>query len=132
MTTVFHKSLHGRFLEIKSYLRRQKLHKTNQGSNFIGGSFSNRDNVRAPIQFRRERKSQHLKQRFFFKKRPIYFQINSTRINRTVKWNQLSFLSKENIKPILAPVYSAWHRSDSSSEANSNCCHKTNTWSHLE
>ena len=31
-----------------------ELHRTNQGSNFLGGSFSNRDNVRAPIQFRRE------------------------------------------------------------------------------
>ena len=26
----------------------------NQGSNFIGGCFSNRDDVRAQIQFRRE------------------------------------------------------------------------------
>ena len=31
-----------------------ELHRTNQGSNFLGGSFSNRDSVRAPIQFRRE------------------------------------------------------------------------------
>ena len=35
-------------------LRRNKLHRTNQGSNFLGGSFSNRDNIRASIQFRRE------------------------------------------------------------------------------
>ena len=46
--------MYGRFLEIHSNLRRKKLHRTNQGSNFLGGSFSNRDNVRAPIQFRRE------------------------------------------------------------------------------
>ena len=33
---------------------KKKLLRTNQGSNILGGSFSNRDNVRAPIQFRRE------------------------------------------------------------------------------
>ena len=54
MTTVFHVWPYGRFIEIQSNLRRKKLHRTNQGSNFLGGSFSNRDNVRAPIPFRRE------------------------------------------------------------------------------
>ena len=34
--------------------KRKKLYRTNQISNFLGGSFSNRDNVRASIQFRRE------------------------------------------------------------------------------
>ena len=33
----------------------------NKSSNFLGGSFSNRDNVRAPIQFRREGQRQHHK-----------------------------------------------------------------------
>ena len=33
----------------------------NQGSNFIGGSFSSRDNVRAPIQIRRASSPQHFK-----------------------------------------------------------------------
>ena len=50
MTTVFHTWPHGRFIEIQNNLRRKKLHRTNQGSNFLGGSFSNRGNVRAPIQ----------------------------------------------------------------------------------
>ena len=35
--------------------------KANQGSNFLGGTFSNRDHVRTPIQFRRESQLQHLK-----------------------------------------------------------------------
>ena len=52
MTIVFHARPYGRFKEIKSSLRRKKLHRTNQGSNFLGGSLSNRDNVGAPIQFR--------------------------------------------------------------------------------
>ena len=61
MTTVFHAWAYGRFIEIQNNLRRKKLHRTNQGSNSLGGSFSNRDNVRAPIQFRRESQPQHLK-----------------------------------------------------------------------
>ena len=55
------KWLYGRFTEIKSNFRRKKLHRTNQGSNFLGGSFSNRDNVTTPIQFRRESQLHHLK-----------------------------------------------------------------------
>ena len=55
MTTVFHARLHDQFIEIQNKLRRKKLHRTTQGSNFLGDGFSSRDNVRAPIQFRRER-----------------------------------------------------------------------------
>ena len=55
MATVFHPRPYGRFIEIQSNLRRKKLHRTNQGSDFLGGSFSNRDNIRAPIQFRKGR-----------------------------------------------------------------------------
>ena len=47
------KVVEGGFEEIKTNFRRKKLHATNQGFNFLGDSFSNRDNVRAPIQFRR-------------------------------------------------------------------------------
>ena len=36
-----------RFIEIQSSLTRKKLHRTNQGSYFLGGSFGNRDNIRA-------------------------------------------------------------------------------------
>ena len=45
--------------EMQSNLRRKRLYRLNQGSNFLGGSFSNRDNVRASIQFRTERQPQH-------------------------------------------------------------------------
>ena len=58
MTTVVHAWHYGRFIEIQSSLRRKKIHKMNQGSNFLGGSFSNRDNARAPTQFRRESQPQ--------------------------------------------------------------------------
>ena len=42
--------LHDRFREIQSNLKRKKLNRKNQGSNYLGGSFD-----RAPIQFRKER-----------------------------------------------------------------------------
>ena len=61
MTTVFHVWPHGKFIEIQSNLRRKKLHRANQSFNFLGGSFSNRDNVRAPIQFGGESQPQYLK-----------------------------------------------------------------------
>ena len=106
MTTVFHTWLYGRFIEILSNLRGKKLHRTTQGSNFLGGSFSNRDNVRAPIQFRREGQPKHLKRWFFLKNRPIHFHINRTSVIWPVKQNQLSFPCTEINKLLLAPVHS--------------------------
>ena len=44
MTTIFHAWPYGRFIEIQRNLRRKKLHRTNQDYNFLGDSFSNRDN----------------------------------------------------------------------------------------
>ena len=64
MATVFPAWSYGRFIEIPSNLMRKKLRRTNHSMNFLGGSFSNRDNVRAPIQFRREGQSQHLNDDF--------------------------------------------------------------------
>ena len=97
MAAVFHVLLYGRFMEIHSNLRRKKLHRTNQGSYFLGGSFSDRGNVRAPIQFGRESQPQHLKIQFFLKNRPIHF---------LVKQNQLSFSSLEINQPLPAPIHS--------------------------
>ena len=77
----------------------------NQGCNFLGGTFSNGDNVRAPIQFRRESQPQHLKRWFFPKSRPIHFHINSTSVIRPVKKSQLGFSGNEINKPLLAPVH---------------------------
>ena len=52
MTTVFDAKPYGSFIEIKSSFGRKELHSMNQDSNFLGGSFSNGDNVKATIQFR--------------------------------------------------------------------------------
>ena len=54
MTTVFHARSFGRFPEIKNSLRKKKVHKTNQGFKFFGDSASIKDNVSAPIQFRKK------------------------------------------------------------------------------
>ena len=52
MTTAFHATPYGRFIEIQSNLRRKKLDRTNHGSTFLEGNFCNRDNVRALIQWK--------------------------------------------------------------------------------
>ena len=107
MTTVFHTCLYDRFIEIQSNLRRKKLHqRTNQGSNYLGGSFSNRDHVRSPIQFQRESQPLYLKILFFLKNRLILFYINTTSVIRPVKQNYLGFSSTEINKPLHAPVHS--------------------------
>ena len=99
MTTVF--TLYGRSMEIKSNFKRKSLHIINQGFNFLRGSSSNKNNVRAPIQFRRERQPQHLKRWFFVKNRPIHFHINSTSVIKPVKWNKLCFSSIESTSHFL-------------------------------
>ena len=48
MATVFHEWVRGRFIEIQSNFRRKKLDGI-KAFIFLGGSFSNNDNVRAPI-----------------------------------------------------------------------------------
>ena len=84
----------------------EKLHKTNQGSNFLEGCFSDRDNVRAPIQFGRKNQSQYLKRSFFLKNKPFHFHINTTSVIRPIKQNQLSFFSIEINQLLPAPVNS--------------------------
>ena len=108
VTTVFNGMPYCRFIEIQEQrnLKRKKCYKKNQDSNFLGGSFSNRGNVRVPIQFRRKKQPQHLKRQFFLKNRPIHFHINNNSEIRLVKWKQLSFSSIEINKPFPAPVHS--------------------------
>ena len=104
MTRIYHAWPYGRFIEIKSNLRGKKFHTTTLSSNFLGDSLSNRDNVRAPIKFKRESQPQHLKRLFFLKNRPIYFHINSTSVIRPIKQNQLSFFSIEINKRLPVPA----------------------------
>ena len=133
MTTVFHAWLYGRFIGIQSNLRRKSLHRTNQGSNCLGGSFCNRDDVRASIQFWTETQPKHLKRWFFLKDRSIHLHINSTSVIRPVNQNQL-----KSLFPVLKstshflPQSTVSRTSNSSSEANSSYCHRSDAWSHLE
>ena len=73
MTAVFHAWTYGRFIEIQGNLRRKKIPRTNQRFNFLGGSFKNRDNVRAPIKFRRESQPSILKHDFLSRTEPSIF-----------------------------------------------------------
>ena len=106
MTTAFHAWPYCRFMDIQRTLRRKKFRRTNQGSYFLGDSFSNRDNVRAPIQFRKESRLQHLKRLLFLKNRPIHSHVNSTRVIRPIKQNQLTFASIKINKLLPAQFHS--------------------------
>ena len=53
----FCKSLYYRFIEIKGNPRKKKYYTNNQNFNFLGGSFSNRENVRTPIQFKAKKEN---------------------------------------------------------------------------
>ena len=122
MTTVLHTWLYGRFIVIQSNLRRKKLQRTNQGSNFLGGTFSNRDNVRAPIQLRRESQPQHLKRWLFLKYRPIHFHNSTTSVisrSNETSWVFLALKPTSHFQP--QSTVPRW--SDSCSEANSSYCH---------
>ena len=55
MTPIICARSSGIYIEIRSDLRRKKLHRTNQGSNFLRSKLGNRDSVRAPIQFKRKK-----------------------------------------------------------------------------
>ena len=96
---------YGTFIEMLSNFRRKKL-KNDQSSKILGGSFSNKDNMKSAIQFRRESQPQHLKKRFFLKNRPIHFQIKSTSVTGPVKRNQLSFSCIKINKPLPTPIHS--------------------------
>ena len=103
MTTAFHTWAYGRFIEIQSNLRRKKLHRTNHISNSLGGSFNNRDNVRAPIPFRNDSQPMHLKRLFFLMRRSIHVQINSTSVFRLVKTKLVEFLQRWNQQATSCP-----------------------------
>ena len=55
-----------------------------QGSNILRDSFSSKDNVNVPTQFRREILFKALKIRFFIKERLAHFHINITTVTKAV------------------------------------------------
>ena len=76
--------LHGGFIEIKSNLRRKKLHNTNQCSNFLWSSFRGRDNVKGPINLE-EINSHSILKTFFCKNKSVHIHISSIGVTRSVK-----------------------------------------------
>ena len=64
MITVFHARSYDRFTEIMICLKGQKLHTTNPGFNPFEGGFSNKANVKPPIQLRRKKNFDILKDSF--------------------------------------------------------------------
>ena len=91
MIRVFHDRPYGRFIEIQNKLRRKKPSRTNQGSNFFEGSFSFWDFVGTPIQFRRERQSQLLKENRPIKNITRTLRIHSQKPfrNNIEKWSNI-------------------------------------------
>ena len=75
MTTVFHGWLYCRFPEIESNLMRKKLQRTNQGSNFLGVSLSNWDNVIALSNLEQKVNPRILQGDFSSRTGPSIFQI---------------------------------------------------------
>ena len=60
----------------------------NQSSNFLGGSFTNKDNARAQIYFRREKLPHNLKRRFSSRADPsVFTSMTPELVNWTNKTN---------------------------------------------
>ena len=60
MTIVSHVRSEGRLIKIKDNIKRKRLLRGNQASNFLGDSFSNKGKLSYPIQFKPKRQSQYL------------------------------------------------------------------------
>ena len=106
----------------KYFIYGNKLHRTNQGSNFLEGSISNRGNVRAPIQFRRKVNPSILKDDFY----PFIFtSIASDLLDQSNETSSVIPAFKST-GPFLPQSTVSW-KSDSSSEANSSCCQRSDS-----
>ena len=81
---------------------RKKLHRKNQSSNFVRSSFRNSDNVRAPIQFRRESQPRILKDNFSTRTdQSTFTSIEPVLLDRS---NKTSYASIEINKQLPVPV----------------------------
>ena len=77
LTVVFHPRPDGRYIELKHNLKRKKLFRTNQDSNFFGGTCYSRGMVsKNPNPIRRERQSSFLKDDFSSSTDPYVFMTN--------------------------------------------------------
>ena len=74
-----------RFIEVQNNLAGKKFHRTNQESNFLGGSFSNRGIVRAQSNLEKKVNPSILKDDFSSRTDSSNFHINNTSVIRPVK-----------------------------------------------
>ena len=121
---MFHTWSYGIFVDIHSNLRRKKIHRTNERSNFLVGTFSSQDNVRAQIQFRNESQPQHLKRWFFLRNRPSIFTSIAPAFLDKLNETSSVFPALKSTCHFL-PQSTVSRRSGSSSDANSSCCHRS-------
>ena len=92
-------------LEIQSNLRRKKLHRMSQGSNLLGGSFSNSNNVRAQPNLEERVNPNTLKEDFFSRTDQFIFtSILSVFLDQSKETSPV-FSSIEINKPPPAPVH---------------------------
>ena len=118
----------GWFIETQINFRIKKLYRTNQASNFLRGSFSNRDNEKPQPNLEEKANHSILKDDISSKTDPSFTWIAPVLLscsNKT-KWvlpalkSRNYFLSQSRVPSI----------SNSSSEANSSCCHRADAASH--
>ena len=126
IATVFYVWQYGRLIEIQSNLRRKKLHITNQGSDFLGGSFSNI--MQQPQSNLEEKVNPGILKDYFFSRTNtfIFTLIKPELIDRSNKTSWLFPALKSKIHFQVQSTF--FHRSDLSSEANSSCCQRSDAW----
>ena len=129
--TVFSAWSYHKFTEMQSNLGRKKLDRANQGPNFLGGSFSIGDNLRLQSSLELKVNPSILKNDFTSRTNPsIFTSIEPVLLYRSIETSWI-FPALKSTNHFL-PQSTVSRRSDSSSEANSSCCHRSDPWSHLE
>ena len=128
MTTVFHAWQYGRFKDIQSKLRKKKLHRTNQGSNFLGGSFRNNERAQSNLE---EKVNPSIFKDDFSSKRDPSIVTSITPV--LLDWSSETIWVFPAMKSTghSLPQSTVSCRSDWSSEANFSCWDRSNAWSHL-
>ena len=130
MKSVFHAWPYGRFIEMKINLRRKKFYRTNQG-NFLGGNFSNRQCKKSQSNLEEKVKPIILKDVFSSRTDPSIFTLIAPAFLDWPNETSWIFWALKSTSHFL-PQFSVPCRSDSSSEANSDCSHRSDAWYYLE
>ena len=105
MTTIFYARQSDRFIGIKSNLRRRKLCRTNRGSNFLGSSFSNRDNARTQCILEKKDSPSILKRGFSLRTEQSFFTLITPELfnqpNKNVFFENVVWERKRNISILM-------------------------------